>query len=90
LGYGIHTLVEILLQLGTGLGAGFGCSMEFLGLLQHLLGPLVKLTDGDLFCLKHLLHRIKVLPLLHSLLLLGFGPHLEQGAPFLEAQLLRL
>jgi hypothetical protein len=71
LGDVVHTPVEILLQLGTSVGASFGCSMEFIGLLQELLGPHVEPTDYSLLFLEHLLHLLQVLTLLRRLQLLG-------------------
>jgi hypothetical protein len=56
LGDAVHTPVEILLQLGTSVGASFDCSMEFIGLLQELLGPHVEPIEYSLLFLEHLLH----------------------------------
>jgi hypothetical protein len=67
-------------------GIGFG--MGFLGLLQELMGTLVKPPDGDLFFLEHLLYRVQVCPLVCLLLLLRLCPRLKQGAPLLKALLL--
>jgi hypothetical protein len=84
-----HTPLEIRLQLCAGSDASIGLGMGFHGVLHELLGLLVEHTDGDMLFLEHLLHRVQVCPLVRCLLLLGLGPHLEQGAPLLEALLLR-
>jgi hypothetical protein len=72
--------LKVLLWPCVGADTFISFGMSFLGLLQELLGQLIPLADGNLFCLKHLLHRIQLCSLCRRLMLLRFGPHLEEAA----------